>query len=86
VTTTTDKKRCALECGSVEAVAQASRISTEVVVPPCVLLDPRADCIPDVSDARLGVRHVSETEDEAADPVGDGHSDAEFAARVAGQS
>lgn len=86
MTTTTDKKRCALECASVEEAAQAARRTNEVVVPPCLLLDPHADDIPDSSGAQLGVKHASETEDEAADPVGDGHSDAELAARLAGQS
>ncbi|WP_300650057.1 hypothetical protein [Hydrogenophaga sp.] len=86
MTTTTDKKRCALECASVEEAAQAARRTNEVVVAPCALLDPHADGTPDSSGVQLDVRHVSETEDESADPVGDGRSDAELAARLAGQS
>jgi hypothetical protein len=83
MTTTTDRKRCALECGGVEELEKAKRGTDEGVLTPCVLLDPHAYVLQISRATQLEVGQQSEVEDESADPVGDGISDAEFAARLA---
>ncbi|WP_332739341.1 hypothetical protein [Hydrogenophaga sp.] len=82
----TEKKLSALECASVE---EAAGHSTQKDPPgsepaPCVLLDPRAPVPAQEHSIDPGAGHGNtprrEVEDEAADPVGDGHSDADLAA------
>ncbi|MBT9463040.1 hypothetical protein [Hydrogenophaga sp.] len=83
----TEKKLSALECASVEeVVCQATRKDQPgSESPPCALLDPHAPLatvppspvVPEEGGTALPSPGV---EDESADPVGDGHSDAELAA------
>lgn len=81
----TEKKLSALECASVEeAAGHSTRKDPPGSEPaPCVLLDPRAPVPAQEHSIDLGAGHggpAHEVEDESADPVGDGHSDADLAA------
>ncbi len=84
----TEKKLSALECASVEeVVGQATRKDLPGSEPtPCALLDPHAPLAtvqpasPDFDEGGKTTSSIPGVEDESADPVGDGHSDAELAA------
>ncbi len=86
----TEKKLSALECASVEeVVCQATRKDLPGAEPtPCALLDPHAPLAtvqppsPDLDEGGKTTPSSPGVEDESADPVGDGHSDAELAAEL----
>lgn len=68
-----DKKTCVLEAALVDGARHSDPMTTpEVSQAPCALL--AADVVPPRPAKPAPV------EDESADPVGDGHSDAEWAA------
>jgi hypothetical protein len=75
-----EKKPCVLEGTAPGATAAGSERPEEGAAshPPCAL------CCPDIQPAAPASGATAPTappEDESADPVGDGHSDAEWAAR-----
>ncbi|MCY1542511.1 hypothetical protein D9M68_782600 [compost metagenome] len=82
----TEKKLSALECASVEeAAVHSTRKDPPGSEPaPCVLLDPHAPVPAEDHSIDPGAGHSGPAspavEDESADPVGDGHSDADLAA------
>lgn len=88
-----DQKRCALECASLQEAADhvsAGDTGGEERAP-CALLDPHAVTAapapphPEGPGTGTGPNArpacPEKREDESADPVGDGHSDADHAAR-----
>ncbi|OGB13768.1 MAG: hypothetical protein A2W72_24980 [Burkholderiales bacterium RIFCSPLOWO2_12_67_14] len=86
---TAEKKRCALECASLqEAAGQAPfQGAWGEERAPCALLDPQAIAAPapphpDAPRTGPARPECPKEEDESADPVGDGHSDADHAART----
>ncbi len=70
-----DKKPCVLEGAAPIASRDAAAAAAHAHHAPCALLS--ADPVP----APAAHSEGREVEDESADPVGDGHSDAEWAAR-----
>lgn len=81
-----DKKRCALECASLDEAAGHAPCGCGEERPPCALLDPHAVTAPEPREPEgpgTGTARPAcpKREDESADPVGDGHSDADHAAR-----